>query len=159
VRRIQDVKIIPENGNEPLACGLPQVPLAEIPITVPQESDPDRFALSLTGGATADRYSLYFWPAPARSATDAIVVTYDVDTSIISSSPATGPNLAQTIPYPAQFEDAILYYTMSYLLLSRADEGDREEAQKFKMIADQEVRENAPVDALTYRVDNNRAMP
>jgi len=142
-----------------LAAGITQVRLQDIPVTVQDETDPDRFALSLTGGTDSDQYSLFFWPAPARSAVDAIVISYSVDTVISSDSPATTPQKAVALPFPAQFEDAILYYTMSFMLAGRGDEGDREEAMKYKALAEQELRENAPVDAISARRDCNRAMP
>jgi hypothetical protein len=159
VRRLTKVRILPENGNEPHYEGLPQIMADQVPVTVPQEGDPEGYSLSLTGGTDSDRYALTLWPAPARSAADSIIVDHAVDTIIESDSPATAPQLAQVIPFPEQFEPAILYYTLYYALSERMDEKDKQDAQYYLSMAKDEMKENAPVDAISSRVDINRAMP
>lgn len=159
VRRLSKVKIIPENGTEPPFRGLPQVLRHLIPLTTPNERDPVMFSLNLTGGAAQNQYELFFWPPPARSATDAIQITYALDTVIVSDDPSTTPQDEQVIPYAEQFEEAIIYYTAAFLLFERSDDKDTQEAQKFRLIADEEVRTNRPVDALSFYRDNNRAFP
>lgn len=161
VRRLSKIRILPENGNEPDHSGLDQIDYALLPVVnnVSAQADPTHFALSLTGGAGANQYLLTVFPAPARNAVDAIIIDFEVDTVIESDNPSTGPQDAQIIPYPEQFEEAIVYYSASYLLLERSDSKDTEESRKYRKIANQEIRENRPVDALSFYRDQNRAMP
>ena len=152
IRRLKKVQLIPENGNEPNSTGLRQVGLSDIPITVPNERDPDRYSIRLDAGTDENQFEIFLWPAPARSATDAIVITYDVDVVFDGTA-------GQKIPYPPELQEAIVYYTASYLLFERADESDTQEAQKFKIMGDTEVKENRSVDSMSHYIDNNRAMP
>ena len=108
--------------------------------------DPDRFALNITGDVDGDKYSLVLWPIPFRSAVDAIVVTYEVDYTFNSAVTST------PIPYPRQFYESIIFYSCYYILAFKDNATDREQAMTFKNIADQEIRENRPVDALTKTV-------
>ena len=160
IRRVNKVRIIPEQGGEPRGAGLLQLASPkDLPLTLDEESDPQYFVLRLTGGTNANQYSLIFYPVPARSATDAIVVDHAVDTIISSDSPATAPQLAVELPFPEQFDEAMLYYTAGFLLAERSDEGDMQESMKFEAMAKAEIRENGPVDSLSFRADLNRAMP
>ena len=153
IRRINQVKIIPENGNEPPKQGLIQVDLLNIPLTIAVQSgrDSDRFVLDLTGGTAENQYTLTLWPTPGRSAIGAIVIDAEVDIVFDVANQAT-----ENVPYPEQFEAALRYLTAFYLLAAKDDQRDQNQALNFKRLADQEIAMNRPVDALTKTVSSRR---
>ncbi len=153
IRRINSVKIIPENGNEPRDQGIIQVDLLNIPLTLSVQSgrDPDRFVLDLAGGTAENQYSLTLWPTPGRSATGAIVVDAEVDVIFDVANQAT-----ENVPYPEQFSEALKYLASFYLLAAKDDQKDQAQALNFKRLADLEISMNRPVDAITKTVSNRR---
>lgn len=153
IRRINSIKIIPENGNEPGTQGLVQVDLLNIPLTLSVQNgrDPDRFVLDLTGGVAENQYSLNLWPVPGRSAVGAIVVDAEVDVVFNVDDQAT-----ELIPYPEQFSDALKNLACFYLLAKKDDERDQRQAMNFKKLADLDLQMNRPVDALTKTVSSRR---
>jgi len=153
IRRVNSVKIIPETGGEPRGQGLIQIDLHDLPITLSalSERDPDRFVLDLTGGSADNQYSLTLWPTPSRSATGAIVIDAEVDVIFTVAGQAS-----ENVPYPEQFSEALKYLACFYLLAAKDDERDQRQSLNFKKLADLEIDQNRPVDAITKMVSNRR---
>lgn len=149
IRRVNTLKIIPENGNEPPSQGLIQVDLMDIPLTLSVQSgrDPDRFVLDLTGGNAENQYSITLWPTPSRNAVGAIVIDAEVDVVFNVANQDS-----ENVPYPEQFDEALKYMACFYLLASKDDQRDQNQALNFKKLADLELQMNRPVDALTKTV-------
>ena len=149
VRRIEQVRILPENGSEPRRGGLIQIDLFDLPLTETESSerDPDRFVLNLTGGSIEDRYSLTLWPTPSRSADDTIVVDAEIDYVF-----EVADQLTINVPYPPQFKEALKNLTAYYLLMSKENATDQEQAMRFFQLGVTQISENRPVDAISKTV-------
>jgi len=149
IRRINQVKIIPENGNEPRSQGIIQIDLIDLPLTLSVQSgrDPDRFVLQLTGGTAENQYQLTLWPTPGRTALNAIVVDAEIDYVFDVADQAT-----TNVAYPEQFDEVIKYLACYFLLFTKDNANDQNQAVRFKAAAEEILEQNRPVDAITKSV-------
>lgn len=139
VLRVISVQIIPENGayqsNLP---ALQEVDLHAIPPQLPDEKDPDRYAINLAGGADQNQIELQMFPAPARSTSDAIVVTYDGDFTT-----------ATEIPFPETYDLVIQRLTAAGCLSEEDDETSIRKAEYLRTLAEEELRDLSYMGSLS----------
>lgn len=163
IKRVKNVRILPEiqaGGTQAEAgMSLQEVPLEEMPIVVLQEADPRVFSTSAVAGATEEQLELFMWPAPARSTADAIVYNYDIEYAFASVDPADAGNLAQLIPFPAQYDKIILYLTCAGLLSERTDQDEMRKGELFQFKAEEILRPLIPIRPTSYMRDVYRAFP
>jgi len=155
VRRINQIKILPDGGGEPRGRGLIQIDLLDMPIVADplNGQDPDRFVLNLTGGSAENQYSLSFYPVPYRTALASIYIDAEIDYVFAVADQAT-----TNIAYPEQFAEAIKFLTCYYLLFTKDNALDQNQAVNFKAAAVEIIEMNRPVDAVT-KYTSNRMFP
>ena len=131
ISRIISVEIIPENGTQTTRVNpLQEVNLLSIPPVLPDNRDPDRYAINMAGGPNENEFELVFYPAPARDTANAIVVTYDGDFTT-----------ATEIPFPDIFDLVIQRLTASGCLSEEDDETSIRKGEYLKGLAEDELRD------------------
>lgn len=146
VGRIISVQIIPENGANPNGS-LRQVDLSQIPVILPDDSDPTMYSLDVAAGANKDQKSLNMYPAPARSTPDSIVVTYVADFT-------AEPNL----PFPSDFDIILVRLTAAGCLSESEDESSVRKGEYLRGLAEDQLSDMSWLDALN-RVSTERHFP
>ena len=155
IKAIKKLRIIPENGNEPGKQGLKQIDLFNMPInpTFQSSRDPDRFVTSLNGGANEDRYMISLWPSPCRTASEAIIIDYEVDFVFVVANQAT-----TQVPYPPQFTPALNLLTKANLLSDKDNQADKDLAKTIRKEAQTEIEQNRDTDAIS-KTESSRRFP
>jgi len=139
ILRIITVEILPENGTKSTKVHpLQEVDLAAIPPELPENRDPDRYAINMAGGANENEFELVFFPAPARDTVNSIVVTYDGDF-------VTGAE----IPFPETFDLIIQRLTAAGCLSEEDDETSIRKGEYFSGLAERELGDLAWMGSLS----------
>ena len=164
IRRVNNVRILPAipAGGTQAQAGPPLAQcnsLAEFPVVNVQNDEPARFVMSAVEGSNEDQFQITLNPAPARSATAAIIVNTGIEYPFTSADPAAGGDLTQLIPFPPQYLKVIIYKTASGMLSERVDESDIRRGIQLNNQADEWLEPMLPVKSTQHYAQPPRAFP
>ena len=159
VRRITHIRILPEAGTEP-GNYLDEYRLGQFPFIDPNNADPQYFAILGGGGTDEDQLKLFLYPSPNRSASNSIIIDYELDYEFLSDDPATtDQKTLQLIPFPKIYHLAVLYFTVYYALSEQDDGHDLEKALYYKNLGMDILRDYSAINSISFYKDNFRAFP
>jgi len=112
---IEEVHIVPENNLSDTIKLIPRR-LDAMPYQAGTEADPTHYYIQPTGGTNSDEFSLFVWPAPARSTADALIVDYKPLYEMV--------NDVDYLPFPSMFHGPLIQYASGSFLADRDDDKD-----------------------------------
>lgn len=150
LRTITKVRLVPENSTS-TTCELLPIRLEDVPVFTPNETDPTHYYLQPSGGANNNQFSMFVWPTPARSATNAIIVDYTPDYTLALGS--------DTVPFPDMFNAPIVLYTAGSMLVDREDAKDVESGRIKMQKAMDELTSLRTFQPVQYMGQSDRRFP
>jgi len=158
ITRVVAIRLIPENGGNP-GGELDEVLRAELPVvddlTNRNLSDPKRYALISGEGTNEDQLMLVFEHAPRRSASNAIVIDYQIQYEFDGSADFA----TQNVPFPARYNYPMVHMTAGLLLKRSDDAADKARGESLFMEGKDRLGERAMLNSLSFWQDNYRSMP
>lgn len=147
---IQEVHIVPENNTADTIRLVPRR-LKDIPYQVANEADPEYYYIQPTGGTNGDEFSIFVYPAPARSTADALVIDARPSYELA--------NDADYIPFPSHFHGPIIRHTVGSIMADRDDDKDVAVGERKMMKAMEYIRRYRTFQPTLYDIPTRRITP